>query len=93
MITDIARRVGVLSCSAFEVAHLLMQLGSFRFKLRVLGLKLNCLRFKFSYLLFKRRILVRRQRKTLTKYCSGAVLGDESFDVLEDSHLTSPSEK
>jgi len=85
MVTNIAIRVAVLIWRAVEISHLLLQLGVFRLKTIILGLKLD-------YLLFERRVLLRRQRKALAQYGRRAMLGNEALDFSEtgNAHVLPP---
>lgn len=68
----------------FEVPRLLLELGVIEFKCLVL-------RAKNSILRFERRILVIRERNSLAKYRSRAMLGNQFFESVEQSHVDTPN--
>ena len=68
----------------FECPPLLLALFKIKAKTFILSLKLR-------YLLFERRILLIRQRNALAKYRSRAMLVDEFFESVEQSHVDTPN--
>lgn len=68
----------------FEVPYLLLMLGVIEFKCFVL-------RAQNSILRFKRRIFVIRERNALAKYRSRAMLGNQFFEAVEQSHVDTPN--
>ena len=67
----------------FELPYLITQLG-------IIEVKCLILRSNNGILRLKRRILVIRQRNSLTKYRSRAMLVNELFETVKQSHVIAP---
>lgn len=84
MVADVTTRIAVMRELFFEVPRLLLELGVIEFKCLVL-------RAKYSIRRFERRIFVIRERNSLAKYRSRAMLGNQFFEAVEQSHVDTPN--